>query len=231
MTVDDTMAGAVAALAADRAAVVPFVETYGDQLAAVVRRHLRGLGRGDVLADRDEVQGLVWEVALVLQENAAGWRPGGALPWNWAARAIRSRIAAYVGHAQVELDPDRLGERATPPATARHEVDFDHAADHDRLLGLVREALAEVAASDRNRAVHLEYRLQKALGDPSPARTVGSLFGLHDANVRQIDRRVRRQLSAVIHRESRYRELRDIPWLDGASTPVDDDDEDGAMAA
>ena len=231
MTIDlDALAGRMAALAADRARVVPFVEAYGDRLAGVVRRHLRELGRRDLAGDHDEVQGLVWEVALVIQDNASGWRPGGALPWTWAGRAIRSNIAKAIGHARADVDVEQLAERAAPSLTVAGEVDFDQAADRNRLLGLVRQALAEVAVSERNRRVHLEYRLQKALGDPSPAATVGGEFGLSEANVRQIDRRVRVKLTAVVARHDRYRELRDIPWLDTGARSADADDDEARAA-
>jgi len=221
MTIDlDALSRAMAALAVDRAQVVPFVGAYGGRLAGVVRRHLRDLGRADLAYDRDEVQGLVWDVALVLHDHAGGWRPGGALPWNWAAKPIRSNIASFIGHARADVDTEALADEAVPPLEAVVDVDFDLAADTNPLLGLVREALGAVGATEVQRRVHLEYRLQKALGDPSPARTVGGLFGLSDANVRQIDRRVRVQLTRVVDGSDRYRALRTIPWLDLPPEPA-----------
>lgn len=215
MTIDpEVLRQDMEALAADPARVVPFVAAYGDRLAHVARHHLGELGRRDLAGDRDELQGLVWEIALVIQDNAAGWRPGGALPWTWAYRAIRSHVAAAIGHARAETDVDDLPDRAAPPAIPAAEVDFDALADGHTALGLLRQALGEVRATDVQRRVHLEYRLQKAMGDPSPSKTVGALFDLSPANVRQIDRRVRTALTEVVVADPRYRPLRAIPWLD-----------------
>jgi DNA-directed RNA polymerase specialized sigma24 family protein len=231
MTIDpDVLARDMAALAADRARVVPFVAAYGERLAAVARHHLGELGRRDLARDHDEVQGLVWDIALVIQSNAGAWRPGGALPWTWAYRPIRSAVAAFVGHARADVEVELLDDVA-PPATSADDLDFDAVADRHPLLGLVRQALAEVPAKELHRRVHLEYRQQVGLGDPSPSRTVGAMFGLSEANVRQIDRRVRKQLTAVVATDRRYRALRDIPWLDTGPRSADADPDGEARAA
>lgn len=231
MTIDpDALARDMAALAADRARVVAFVAAHGDRLAVVARYHLGELGRRDLARDPDEVQGLVWDIALVIQAHAGAWRPDGALPWTWAYRPIRSAVAAHVGHARADVEIDQLDD-VTPPPTPSVDVDFDAVADRHPLLGLVRQALAEVPAKELHRQVHLEYRQQVGLGDPSPSRTVGAMFGLSEANVRQIDRRVRKQLTAVVLGDGRYRALRGIPWLDTGPRSVDADPDDEARAA
>ena len=60
--------------------MVAFVALTGDRLAGAIRHHLRQFGRRDLARDHDEVQGLVWDVALFLQARAGAWEPGGALP-------------------------------------------------------------------------------------------------------------------------------------------------------
>ena len=208
------LARSMARLADEVAMVVPFVADHGDRLADVVRRHLRDLGRPDLARDRDEVQGLVWDAALVLQANAGGWDPAGALPWTWAWRPIRSCVAAAIGHARADVEPDELALVAPSPGSGATEPDLERlAAEHDG-LGLLLDALACVEATDAQRRIHLEYRIQKALGDPSPARTVATELGVGEANVRQIDRRIRVKLSRLVAADDRYRPLRAIPWLD-----------------
>ena len=223
----DDLAKAMAALVADEAMVVAFVATYGDRLANVVRKHLRELGRRDLTRDKAEVQGLVWDVALLLHDTGAAWDPAGALPWSWAHRPIRSRVALVIGHAQADIDPDRLDEQlagtAAPPLLGG-AVDFDDLADADELLGLYRDALREVPVRDLHRRAHREYRIQKGLGDPSPSKTVGAELGLSEANVRQIDRRVRLKLAQLVATEPRFAALRAIPWLD---IPTDPDPSSG----
>ncbi len=62
--------------------------------------------------------------------------------------------------------------------------------------------------------MHLEYQVQKALGDRSPANTVGVMFDLSPANVRQIDRRVRRKLSDLQANDSAYTALARLSWVE-----------------
>ena len=229
----EALARAMAALVDDRAMAVPFVRAYGHRLAYVVRKCLRRRGRGDLARDRDEVQGLVWDVALLLHEQGAGWDPNGALPWSWAWRPIEALVAAAAGHPVAELDVDVLDERVESGDhrwSVGTAVDFEVLADANALLGLYRDALAEVQVSDRNRLVHREYRIQKGLGDPSPSHTVAAELGLGEANVRQIDRRVRCKLATLVAAEPRYRALRAIPWLDLPTDPDPSPAPDGGGA-
>lgn len=207
------LARSMARLAEDAAMIVPFVADHGDRLADVVRRHLWDLGRPDVARDGDEVQGLVWDAALVLRDNAAGWDPSGALPWTWAWRPIRSQVASAIGHARADVEPDEL-ELVAPSPCATAEPDLEELARAHDGLRLVLDALAAIDATVEQRQVHLEYRIQKAFGDPSPARTVAAQFAMSEANVRQIDRRIRVKLSEVVAGDERFGPLRAIPWLD-----------------
>lgn len=235
---------AMADLAVDPAAVVPFVQTYGDRLAGVVCATLTEFGRRDLVRDPDEVGGLVWAVAFVLADRAAAWQPDGALPWSWAKAAIRSQIAREIGHARadvevdaVDLDPTGLAGPAGPATAAEADLDLASLAERHPLLALLERALDELPCSDRQREVHLQYRFQKALGDPSPAHTVAAQLGLRPDNVRQIDHRVRGRIIALAARDERFTPLLALPWLGdghqptpGRVTAADDQDDERRAA-
>jgi len=216
-TIDrEQLARLMAALPGDLGVLAEFIDAYGGRLAGVVGSILVGFGRRDVLRDDDEMMGLVVEAALVIQDNAAAWSPdGGALPWNWARKGIVSAVVRVIGHPQVEAEEERLA--STPVESGAGVLDVhDVAARHPR-LALLLEAIGRVDASERDRHVHLEYRLQSLLGDPSPAHTVAAPFGLTPANVRQIDRRMRTKLAALADLDGRYESLVDLPWITGRS--------------
>ncbi len=59
----------------------------------------------------------------------------------------------------------------------------------------------------------MQYRIQKSLGDHSPAHTVGAEFGLSPDHVRQIDRRMRVRLSRLIDQDPRFAPLAELRWL------------------
>jgi hypothetical protein len=202
----------MAAMAEDRAMVVAFVLAFGDPLAGVVRSHLRSLGRADLAADRDEVEGLVWDTALFLQERSGAWAPDGALPWNWGARGIRKLIADAIGHARAEVDLDGIHLPPTEEWMPADEIGLDDLAP-DPVVDLLRRALTTIRCSDRDRVVHVEYRRQVAAGDRSPSQTVGAMFGLRADHVRQIDRRVRQRLAALAASDDEFAPLAGLPWI------------------
>lgn len=213
------LARLLAAMVDDPAMVVPFLDAYGERLAAVVRRHLRDLGRDDLARDGDTVEGLVVDVALLLRDHGGAWRPdGGALPWSWAWSGIRALVVEVAGHARADVELDRLAE-GTPapvaPVTAAAELDLDGLAARVPELDLLLEAIGELGLRERDRRVHVEYRLQVALGDPSPAHTVGAEFGLTPELVRQIDRRVRARLQLLAATVERFAPIAELPWVTG----------------
>ena len=205
--------------AGDMAMLVAFVTEFGTPLRGLIRRIVFSFGRRDVLDDPGEVTSLVTTAALEVFDRAEAWDDTGALPWVWAERAIRAAVARQVGHALADVAIEDLCElREGPVQQSLHGLD----GDARRILK--RLALAEPRAqlwwdavgtltSDRNRNIYFEFELQKVLGDRSPAKTVGGLFGLKPDNVRQIASPVRQRLAARIRTDARLEPLRELRWF------------------
>ncbi len=183
---------------------------FGEDVARVIRRHLRSMGRLDVLTDAGRVEGMVIDVALWFFDHGAGYDPAASLPWVWADKPIRSLVAAEVGHRAVELEPALEGQVSTPSTSVVAELGA--LANSEPSVALLIEAAQEVG-SERDAQVHLEYRVQKALGDPSPSHTVADMVGLHAANVRQIDNRMRKKVAGLISADDRFGPLKELTWL------------------
>ncbi len=201
----------------DPAAVWSLIEDFGDDLAKVARSVISAAGRRDALTDPGRVEGLVVDIALHLFHEAASWDPqGGALPWVWARRAIEKIVWADLGHRSVELD-DLVRDRSGPAVEAAEpwagvDLTLVDVAAVDPAVARLVEAIGLVG-SPRDAAVHTEYRVQRAAGDPSPANTVAAEFGLRPDNVRQIDARMRRKLRHLAETDSTYSEIGDLRWL------------------
>lgn len=209
----------------DLAMLVALVDEFGPALRSLVRRVVFSFGRRDLLADPADVTDLVTTAALTLFDRAAGWDPQGAPPWIWAERAIRADLAAHIGHAPADVSIEQLeqltalgGDDGPVQLTLSSGLEGDAWGVVHRLARVEPRALLWWHAvgrvtSDRNRRVYFEYELQKGLGDRSPAHTVGQLFGLRAANVRQIARRVRLRLAERIRTDAQLAPLRDLRWF------------------
>lgn len=199
----------------DRAFVVSFLQHFGVELERRVRSIVGGMGRVDILRDSDEIDGLVTDAAFVIMEAAPGWDPaGGALPWNWADRAIRSRVAVAVGHRVVESAEDcesEVSATGTAGVVDLGSDDLHTLAESHPPIALALEAVARVA-NERDGGVFLGMRLQKRLGDPSPSHTVAAEFQLTPDNVRKIHSRVKRKVQDLVT-EPRYSSIADLPLL------------------
>jgi hypothetical protein len=139
------------------------------------------MGRSDLARDRDEVTGLVFDACFVIADRASGWRPGAAPPWVWARFAIRAEIARAIGHRCVELDDHRHDDCPPSPVDM---ADYDELVERDPRFASFDEVLRE-CTSERDRGIVVEYLQQQAGGDPSPAHTVGAMFGLEPPAVRK----------------------------------------------
>lgn len=183
---------------------------FGEDIARVVRRHLRSMGRGEVIAEAGRVEGLVIDVALWFLDHGSAYDPAASLPWVWADKSIRSLVAAEIGHRSVEFEP-AIGE-ALPAVPDSSGVELRELAERDRSVALLMEAVEQVG-SERDATVHLEYRVQKALGDPSPSHTIGDMVGLQAANIRQIDNRMRKKVAELVKLDDRFGPLKELAWL------------------
>jgi hypothetical protein len=210
---------AVAAMVGDPSGVFAFHARFGDDLQRTVRAVLGGWGRRDLLADSDEVEGMAMDAALVIAERAGSWDPQGAPPWVWARRAIEADLARSVGHARAPVDTETLESvlaRGAPLASSgAPAVDaWDRLGNDEPAVVLLRAAIDGALGDDpRARALYVEFRVQKLLGDPSPSQTLARLFALSSANVRQIASRSHRRVAALVHADERFRSLRDVAWF------------------
>jgi len=223
-TDDDDLCTCMQGMAAgDAAFLFMFHERFATKLSWVVRDMVKGMGRLDIVQDSDEIAGLVLDACEVIFDRAAGWHPGGALPWNWAHRAIRSRVAVVIGHRQVELSEqcESVEGEAGGPAAGDTDLtldptsltaEIDALASADPRAGLLDRAMRSVGV-ERNQLICWQYGIQKALGDPSPAVTVGHMFDLEPGNVRQIFHRHRAKVIKVILDDDDLEQLREIQWF------------------
>jgi len=197
----------------DRAAVVTLYQDFGRVLAAVVRRHLSSFGTQDVT--REDLDGLVLDACFAIADCAPAWDPATSVaPWTWAERRIAALVNRSIGQYADELD-DRAFEL---PAGGAGDVDDTSPLDlldarREPVCRLLRDAFDSAGVSERDRKLLLETRLQASLGDPSPATTVGMLFDMQPAAVRQAVKRTRDRLRGLADAESRYAPLADLALL------------------
>lgn len=204
--------------AGDMAALYPFVDEFGEHLARTVRSIAGRIGRRDAVRDPDDLTEMVTTAALTIFDRAAGWDPErGAMPWTWAYRAIQAEVVAWIGHRSVELDESRIDtarvDAADPPIVRQADVDYARLTGRYPDVSTLLTAVS-IVASPKHGEVHLQYRLQTALGDPSPSETVAEMFGLSPANVRKIDQRVRAKLSQLRIEDPTFAALRSVVWVE-----------------
>ena len=187
---------------------------FGEDLAKVVKRHLYSMGRGEVIAEPGRLEGLVIDVALWFMDHGKAYDPAGSLPWVWAAKPIRQLVSDEVGHRSVEFDAAgfETASDGVAPSLEPAVVELRTLAASQPTVALLIEAV-EIVGSERDAKVHLEYRVQWALGDPSPSHTVAGMAGLEAANVRQIDTRMRKKVVRLASADERFGPLKELAWL------------------
>jgi hypothetical protein len=182
-------------------------------MAAAVRSVAAGR---HVRLSADEVDELVVEVALVLAEHAGGWSPdGGAPPWVWARHQVTRVVDVHLGQFADRLDDvERTVGAAPSGAGPESEVDalLARLAEDHVEVALLEEAVRRVA-TDRDRALFWETVLQQAMGDPSPATTVGRSLGVTPAVVRQQHRRIRVRIARLAALDPRYAAVGRLPLV------------------
>jgi hypothetical protein len=77
---------------------------------------------------------------------------------------------------------------------------------------LLEEAVRRVA-TDRDRTLFWETVLQQAMGDPSPATTVGRTLGVTPSVVRQQHRRIRVRIARLAELDPRYAAVGRLPLV------------------
>ncbi len=216
---DDDLVAIMQRLAGgDEAAVVTLYERYGGPIAAAVQR----VGRQRrARIDRDELDGLVFEVCFELQSIAGRWSPdGGALPWVWARHRVANVVDRILGQWAEPLDDERLAALGEPAAVAAVSGGSASLVDTlERLVPnlesarLLAEALDHERISPRDRELWLEYAFEKHSGNASPAATVAPVFGMKEVSVRQAARRARQRLLRLAASDERFAPLTDLALL------------------
>ena len=185
-------------------------DEFGGELKAAMAAHARM--RGHHRLSRGERDDLAMEAWLALRGVAGAWRPDGALPWVWARARLSAIVDEVLGPATRPRRPGTGDGTADVEAAAvlayagqeppRVETLRGLAAVDER-CGLLRSAMDAALAPDEQE-LFLDYEVQRESGDPSPAVTVGAVFGLRPATVRQRVLRARRKLARAVARDDRF---------------------------
>ena len=196
----------------DGAALYSLIEAHRTDLVRSVRSMA---GRRRARLSAEQVEELVVEAALAIASVAGSWTPDGAPPWFYASGRIANAVDRVIGQWHDGLDDERA-DHEQPPAAAGSEAQLVEvldrlAADHE-VVALLRDGL-EVVASPRDLLVFVEHGVQVALGDPSPAVTIGRMYGMEPAAVRQQTRRVRLRLRRLAATDPRFGELVSLPLV------------------
>lgn len=200
-------------VAGDTAAVFTLVEHHGHRVAGVVRRQLTRCGVDRVGAD--DLQSLVLDACMELRHVAGSWKPGGALPWNWAEGRIRAVVNGWVGvHADAIDDHWAALEQADEVHALTDEdsiaATFARLVREDPMVRLVAEAAREARLDDIALVCILDYQVQLDQGDPSPAHTLAGRYGVSPETLRQRICRGRRRIRTVVDTDPRFAALADF---------------------
>ena len=196
----------------DEAAFFMLVSEFDSRVAYIVRQFVTDMGRRDILADEDELSGLVTDAWLVIRERAGGWSADGAMPWRWAHLAIRHRVSEAVGHRTTPLMDDGVEEAAWSPTGGCEDLVLTRLRCGDPRLALMLTTL-KANLSGRDYLVVVEYLQQQSFGDPSPSHTVGRLYRVKSDNVRQIYHRARKRMRKLAADDPELESLRGFWWL------------------
>jgi hypothetical protein len=177
--------------AGDARAVFTFYAEFGPTLRSAAASEARRQGAGHL--GHDDLDGVALDFCLDLCRGAGRWHAGSALPWVWARRQLRHRVAEAAGQLAFTLDT------VDPPEPARVDAPLDP--DPLETLGALARrdkrcaALSHAARHHpRDMRILLLLSQQHHQGDPSPAHTVGREFGLSPIAVRKAASRQRARL-------------------------------------
>lgn len=145
----------------------------------------------------EDVFDLTLDAAIDLAKLARSWDPDGALPWVWARRRIAGLVHGHIGVFADELDDTVLDIEAPSPRVAERqprEVLRSLARSHPAARRLDRSL---EAVTERDADIYLRVQLEKAVGNRSPAVTIGVECDLRPAAVRKVVQRVLERLDDV----------------------------------
>lgn len=201
--------------AGDEAAIVSLYQEFGPVIGSVMRRLLRDFRIDHI--DSEELDGLVMDACFALYHCASAWQADkGAQPWTWAEKRLRALVATFLDLHTDPLDEERVADLAEGPAGPAFELDgvavLDAIAARGDQARLLRSAL-EQAATPRNRAITLEVKVQQAMGDRSPAVTVGRQFEMKPDAVRQVVKRTLDAVRGLAATDAQFAPLADLPFL------------------
>jgi hypothetical protein len=197
----------------DASAAFELYEEFGAIIRRVLRGHLAELGAHN--PSEEDLDGLTLDAVMALLNAAPSWKPdGGAMPWTWAERRLRSIARAHIGQWADELNDDHDGADG-PAAVALDHDDMDNlvraAVDHETIR-LLLEAF-EIACTERDAQILIAVKAQAAAGDPSPANTVAAERGMKPPAVRQAAKRTRDRVLHLAATDARFAPLADLPLL------------------
>ncbi|MGH9040879.1 MAG: hypothetical protein ACRDZ3_11675 [Acidimicrobiia bacterium] len=216
--------------AGDGDAVFELYWEFGAAIGRVLRGEFRRLGVERV--DAAEIDGLVLDACIDLAGRAGSWDPErGVAPWTWARFRLRALVVAHIGQFTDALPGEGPAEVAGPvvaegPGPGGADPGADAGADAGTLLRalaasqpelrLLQEGL-DLVSRPAQQAILLEVKVQAALGDPSPAVTVGQLTGVRPDTVRQTVKRVLDRLRRLAAADPRFAPLAGLALLGPAA--------------
>jgi DNA-directed RNA polymerase specialized sigma24 family protein len=203
--------------AGDESALYQLYQDFGDCIGRMLRSEFRRLGVERV--DPAEIDGLTLDACIDLFARAGSWDPTrGVTPWTWAQFRLRALVVAHVGQFADALPEEGPAQAAAPPLTEGAGADADPVSTLRSLAGsrpvlrLLQEGLDRVSPPAQQ-AILLEVKVQAALGDPSPAVTVGQMTGVRPDTIRQTVKRVLDRLRHLATADPRFAPLADLPLL------------------
>ena len=203
--------------AGDTSALFELYQGYGGSIGRMLRSEFRRLGVERV--DPAEIDGLVLDACIDLSGRAGSWDPTREVtPWTWARLRLRALVVAHVGQFSDALPEDGPVEAPVAAGAEEQGADADAVATLRRLAGswpelrLLQEGLDLVSAPPQQ-AILLEVKVQAALGDPSPAGTVGQMTGVRPDTVRQTVKRILDRLRNLATADPRFAPLAELPLL------------------
>jgi hypothetical protein len=217
--------------AGDKAAQFELYFDFGDAIGRALRGEFWRLGVERV--DEAEIDGLVLDACTDLFGRAGSWDPAhGVTPWTWARFRLRALVVAHLGQFADALPEEGPAELAAGASVTDAGSSEGAVADPVAVLRALAESRAlapygtGVAASLRllqeglnrvsrpmQQAILLEVKVQAALGDPSPAVTVGQMTGVRPDTVRQTVKRVLDRLRRLADSDPHFAPLSGLALL------------------